>query len=175
MSFLTDILQQYVGAPATGDQATDHFSQVADAVPSAALQSGLAAAFGSDRTPPLGDMVGQLFGQSNAQQQAGVLNQILASAGPALLATLAGGALGRFLNPAGGAAAPAQATQITPEQASQLSPDQVKEIVEHAQRHDPGITDRLSAFYAQHTGLVKTLGGAALAIALAKVADHMRS
>lgn len=175
MSFLTDILQQYVGASASGDQAADHYAQVAAAAPTGALSSGLAAAFNSDQTPPLGDMVGQLFGQSNAQQQAGVLNQILASAGPALLATLAGGALGRFINPAGGAAAPGQAAQITPDQASQLSPEQVKEIVEHAQRHDPGITDTLSSFYAQHTGLVKTLGGAALAIALAKVADHMRS
>jgi len=172
MSFLTDILQQYTGAAAAPDQAADHFSQVADSVPSDALSQGLSAAFKSDQTPAVGAMVGQLFGQSNPQQQAGVLNQILASAGPALLATLAGGVLGKFLNQ-GGSAAPAP--QITPAQASQLSPDAVKEIVEHAEKHDPSIVDGLSSFYAQHTGLVKTLGGAALAITLAKVAERMKS
>jgi hypothetical protein len=32
----------------------------------------------------------------------------------------------------------------------------------------------MSDFYAQHSGLVKTLGGAALTIALAKMADADR-
>jgi len=172
MSILGDILQQYVGGGAPATQAADHFDQVAGAVPQDTMSAGLSAAFGSDKTPPLGDMVGQLFGQSNPQQQAGMLNQILASAGPALLATLAGGVLGRFMNPGSAQSGP---PQITPDQASQLSPAQVTEIVEHAQRHDPTTTDRLSSFYAQHSGLVKTLGGAALAIALAKVAERMRT
>jgi hypothetical protein len=34
--------------------------------------------------------------------------------------------------------------------------------------------DQMSAFYAQHTRLVKTLGGAALTIALAKMANAHR-
>lgn len=40
-------------------------------------------------------MVGQMLGQSNATQQAGLLNQILVSLGLAALSALAGGALGR--------------------------------------------------------------------------------
>jgi hypothetical protein len=35
--------------------------------------------------------------------------------------------------------------------------------------------DKASAFYAQHTTLVKTLGGAALSIALAKVAEWQKA
>ncbi|MDC8787213.1 hypothetical protein [Roseateles koreensis] len=37
----------------------------------------------------------------------------------------------------------------------------------------PGIADELASFYAQHSGLIKTLGGAALAIAMPKMKDHV--
>ncbi|RQO55398.1 hypothetical protein DBR47_21325 [Paucibacter sp. KBW04] len=37
----------------------------------------------------------------------------------------------------------------------------------------PGIADELVSFYAQHTGLIKTLGGAALAIAMSMMKDRM--
>jgi hypothetical protein len=52
-------------------------------------------------------MVGQMFGNSNGQQQAGMLNQILATLGPAAASALAGGVLGRALAPG--------STQITPD------------------------------------------------------------
>ena len=41
-------------------------------------------------------MVGQMFGQSNPQQQSGVLNQLLRSIGPSVLSALGGGILGRL-------------------------------------------------------------------------------
>ena len=44
-------------------------------------------------------------------------------------------------------------------------------LASHAEQHNPGIVDQMSNFYAQHTGLIKTLGGAALTIALAKMAE----
>ena len=44
-------------------------------------------------------------------------------------------------------------------------------IATHAEQHSPGIIDKMSGFYAQHPGLIKTLGGAALTIALAKMAE----
>ena len=40
---------------------------------------GLAAAFRSDQTPPFGQMVSRLFSQSGGQQQAGLLNTLLAA------------------------------------------------------------------------------------------------
>ena len=66
-------------------------------------------------------------------------------------------------------------TQVTPEQASQMSPSAVQDLANHAEKHDASIFDKLGSFYAQHPQLVKTLGSAALTIALAKMADRMRS
>lgn len=157
-----DILTQLTGSNPVSDQ---HFDQVAQNVPSDVLATGLAGAFRSNDTPPIGDMVGQLFGNSNSQQQAGVLNQILSTLGPAVAAALAGGVLGRVMQPG--------SNHITPDQASQLSPQEVKDVVDKAHATNPGIADQLASFYAQHSGLIKTLGGAALAITLAKMKDHL--
>lgn len=129
------------------------------------LGKGVAEAFRSDKTPDMGEMVGQLFGNSTGNQQAGMLNQILASVGPAALSGIAGGILGRMMAPG--------ATQITPTQASQLSPDQVKEIVNTARQQNPGLVDQLGSFYAEHSSLLKTLGSAVLAVAMVKMKDHL--
>jgi hypothetical protein len=109
-------------------------------------------------------MVGKLFANSNGTQQAGLLNQIIGALGPAAAAGLAGGALGRV--------AGSSAQQVTPEQASKLSPEQVQEMVNQAHQANPGVADQLASFYAQHSGLIKTLGSAALVIAMAKMKDH---
>ncbi|HLI23034.1 MAG TPA: hypothetical protein VKV32_18060 [Stellaceae bacterium] len=165
---LMDLLQQYAGAkPDEGaGNAADHFHEVAQSAPPEAIGQGIAAAFHSDQTPPFAQMVSQLFSQANPQQQSGMLNQLLATLGPGAAAVLGGGNLQQ--NDAG-------VPQIAPEQASQVSSQQVQQLAEHAQRQDPGIVDKLSGFYAQHPALVKTLGGAALAIALSKIAGHMRT
>ena len=39
-------------------------------------------------------------------------------------------------------------------------PEQVQQIASHAEQHDHRIVDKMSVFYAEHTTLVKTLGGA---------------
>ncbi len=162
---LLDILQQYAGggAPPSG-AVNDHFDEVARQVPQQDLGNGVAAAFRSDATPPFGQMVGSLFGQSNGQQQAGVLNQLIQSIGPGALAGVGGGILGKILGTGQGAT-------ITPQQASQLSPSDVTAIASHAQQQDPSIVDRLGSFYAQHPTLVKTLG----AVALSAVMGHLSS
>jgi hypothetical protein len=149
---LMDILQQYSNSAATTSQnaAHEHFEEVARTAPPSVLGQGLADAFRADSTPSFGAMVAQIFGRSNPAQQAGVLNQLVRSIGPGL-------------------------SQITPEQASQLTPEQVQDIASHAEQHDPSVLDRIGGFYAQHPDVVKTLGSAALAIALAGVANRMRS
>ena len=103
-----------------------------------------------------------------------MLNQILGGMGPGALASLIGGAQGGGIGAilgqlTQGGTAPAS---ITPDQASKLTPEQVQVIASHAEQHNPGIVDQMSGFYAQHSGLIKTLGGAALAIALAKMAER---
>ena len=165
---LSGVLQQYTSG-ASGSQAPadvhEHFDQVAQAAPQGLVAEGLAAAFRSDQTPAFGQMLGNLFNQSSGEQKAGMLNQLLASAGPGVLASLAGG---------GGLASLLQggASQITPEQAAQVSPEAVQQLAAHAEKADPSIIDKASQFYAEHPTLIKTLGGAVLSVALAKVAER---
>jgi hypothetical protein len=120
-------------------------------------------------------MVSDMFSRADPQQRAGMLNQILGSLGPGVLGSLGGalggGALGNILGQIPSGATP----QVTPEQASQVSPSAVQDLANHAEQQDASIFDKLGNFYAQHPQLVKTLGSAALTIALAKMADRMRS
>jgi hypothetical protein len=154
---LTQALSNQQGAP--------QFSHVAQSAPDDVLAKGLSAAFASDKTPDIGSMVSQLFGQSNGAQQAGMLNQLMGALGPGVMAGLAGGALGSVMRPG--------QTQITPAQAQQLSPQQVQDVVNHASDVHPGVADQLGQFYAQHRGLINTLGGIAATIAMTKMKDHL--
>jgi hypothetical protein len=159
---LLDILTQALNTKQVKD---DQFDQVTHHATNDQLGAGVAEAFRSDQTPPMAEMVSSMFGKSNPQQQAGALNQIISALGPMVVAGLASGALAKVLKPG--------QTQITPEQASQLSPTQVRDVVAEAQAKKPEIADQMGQFYANHSGLVKTLGGAALLIALAKMKQHM--
>lgn len=168
---LGNLLQQYAGNnPANSDQAVDDFDRVAQNADSNQIAQGVTQAFRSEQTPPFPQMLGNLFGNSNSNQQAGMLNQLLGGLGPGVLSSLAGGVLGNMFGGGNQQAAP----QITPEQASQMTPQQVQEIAQQAEQHNPGIVDRMGEFYAQHPQLVKGLGGAALAIALGHMAQGMR-
>lgn len=177
MSWLEQVgglLQQYTSASDTdaSPQVTEDFDQVAQAAPSSTLAEGIAAAFRSDRTPPFGDMVANLFNRSGGDQQAGLLNTLIAAAGPALVSQILsrkGGSgldVTRLLN--GGQ------TELAPDQAHQIPPDAVREIAAEAEKQDPSVIDQIGSFYAEHPTLVKTLGGAALSIALAKLAQRQQ-
>ena len=152
-----------------GDNITDvdaRFDQVAQHASTDELGAGVAEALRSDQTPPMGEMVSQLFERSSSSQQAGLLNQILGTLGPAVASAIAGGALGRILRPG--------QTQVTPEDAAKVSPGDVTEIVNHAEKAQPDVADQLGRFYAQHSGLIKTLGSTALLIALSKMRHNAR-
>lgn len=158
-----DILKPYVDRPTDTQQ---DFDEVSRQVPADALGQGLADAFRSDRTPDFGSMVGSLFGGSNAQQRAGLLGQLISAVGPAVLTPLSGGALARLLK--------GRNSEVAPEDAAQLDPEQVREIASAAEKQDPGIMDRVGAYYAQHPEVVKVLGGSALAIVLGQLAQRMK-
>jgi hypothetical protein len=166
---LGNLLQQYLGGGNANDtQAANDFDRVAQTAPRETLAHGVTQALRSDQTPPFPQMVSQMFGQSNPNQRAGMLNQILSSVGPSVLSSLGGGALGNLL---GGNQ---QQPHVTPEQAAQVSPEQVQEIAAKAEEHNPGIVDRMGDFYSQHPDLVKAIGGAALAVALGHIAQGMQ-
>jgi hypothetical protein len=148
---------------ASGGNMEQAFSQVAANAGQGGLAGALCHAFQSDQTPPFGQMVGSLFGNSNPDQKAGLLNQLAQSVGPQLMASGALGNLGSLL----GSGAP-----ITPEQAAQVSPEQVQQAAEHAQNHNPSFVGEASSFYAQHPTLVKGLGAAALGLMMSHLSKE---
>ncbi len=197
---LGDILDQYASRP-TSTEAD--FDDVAPQVAPEVLGDGIAEAFRSDRTPAFGNMVEQLYGSSSSTQRAGLLNQLIAAAGPAILAKLGsvmgnagagaagasgggagsglggnaggnagGGLLGNLIGGLFGGGTPEAPGRIGPAEADQVTPAQVREMAEAAKQSDPSVMDRIGGFYAQHPELVKILGGAALAIALGRMANR---
>lgn len=191
MDQVSGLMQQYSGANANqAPQTVDNdFDALAQAAPQSTIADGLSAAFRSDQTPAFGNMVGQLFNQSNGQQRASILNTLLAVAGPMILQKImsrgagaggntgastsgAGGGLGSLIDliggglGGGGGATP----QITPEQAAQIPAETVADIAHEAEKHDPSVIDQISNVYAQHPDLIKTLGATALTVALASIA-----
>ena len=164
---LQSILAQYAGMAAPKDNTADHFDTAAGQLPDHVVGQGVADAFRSDQTPAFGSLIGNLFRQSNGEQKAGLLNHLIGSLGPGALSQIAGG--GALANVLGGA------KTISPEQAQNVSPELVQQMATHAQKADPSIVDRASAFYAQHPTLVKTLGAAALSIVMSKMAQRQRA
>ncbi len=162
---LMNILAEALKSSASN--APTHYDRAVDHVTRDQLANGVSAMFKDKSTPPYEQMVGQLFGSSNNFQRAGLLNQILKVAGPALAAAVAGGALKNVLG--GGK------TQVTPADAANVTPEQVTDLVKQTRTEQPGIADQLGTFYANNPTLVKTVGGAALLILLSKMKDGMNS
>lgn len=182
------ILGQYNGVnpQQPPQEIEDHFDQVASNSPHEYLGEGVSEAFRSDQTPPFPNMLGQMFGQADDHQRTGMVNQLLGGLGPAVLGGLLGrgmggggmGGLGGGGMGGGLAAILGQLAnnggqpQVTPDQVRQMRPEQIEELAQHAERENPGIIDQMGRFAAQNPNLVKGLGGAALAIALGKMAQR---
>lgn len=165
MNQIGNLLQQYSGGGQAPPTVHQDYDRVAQAAPESVLAGAISSVFRSDQTPPFSQLAGQLFGQSDSHQRAGLLNTLLAAAGPALISQVlnnqgASALAGQFL---GGQA------QVTPQQADQFSPEMVQEIAGHAERMDPSVVDALGGFYAQHPDVVKSLGGAALNTLLSSI------
>lgn len=166
MNKVTGILQQYTGAsPSTSStDVTTHYDTVSQAVPKDVLAKGLSAAFNSDQTPAFGNMVSSLFQQSSAEQKSGMLNQLLAAAGPSILSKVLPGSASTTLT--------SGSSQVTPETASQITPEQVQAIATETHKQNPSIVDSISGFYAQHPTLIKALGATALTVAMSKMSNR---
>ena len=163
---LMEILSQYVNpTSAPSGDVMGHFDQAAQQAAPQDLGRGVAAAFRSDATPSFGQTIGRLFDQSNPQQQAGLLNQLVQSIGPGALSGVAGGVLGKIFGGAGVGSVPT----ITPAQATQISAQDVSALADHARGQKDSVVDEVGNFYAQHPALVKSLGAAALAVALGRM------
>lgn len=180
MKQVGDVLDHYAegGAARRSEAVHEDFDRFAQAAPRDAVAEGLSAAFRSDQTPPFPQMASQLFGRASGAQRANILNALLTTVGPLVLQQIlarrqrggavsgqgGGGILGQILRGGG-------APQVTPEDADKLDPQDVEVIAEEAERKDPSVIDKISQVYAQQPHLLKVLGGAALAIALGRVAQ----
>ena len=204
MAFGSDfgrILDQYSDASAQqspSQQVEQDFDEVSRQADPDMLEHGFNQAFRSDQTPPFGNMMGQMFGQADSGQRAGMLNQLIGALGPAVLGSMLGGrggmgnmgnmgnmgglggggmgGLGGLLGSllGGGMSQGAAQPQITPQDAEKLSPEEVQELANRAEQENPGIIDQMSRYYAQNPQLFKALGGAALAVALGQIAQRRR-
>jgi hypothetical protein len=161
MNAIQDIFQRYSGqgggTAAAPEDLHQDFQQVTQAAPTNVVAGGISQAFRSDQTPPFPEMLANLFSHSDANQRAGLLNQLLSSVGPATLAALPS---------LGGISSLLRGGTLTPDQARQISPSQVQQLAAHAERQNPSVVDQVSSFYAQHPQLMKAAGGLALTIAL---------
>jgi hypothetical protein len=160
---LGSLLKQVQSGNAADADVHGAYDQLAGSVPADTLAGGLAHAFNSDQTPPFPDMVSGLFAQSNPQQKAGLLNQIIAAVGPAGAAQLA------TSTGLGGLAGMLSGGNVTPQQAQQVTPDQVQVLAQNAAKKNPSIVDMAAGFYAQHPTLVKSIGVGALALLMSKI------
>jgi hypothetical protein len=59
--------------------------------------------------------------------------------------------------------------KVTPQQAQQVPPEAVQALARQAAQKDPSILDQAAGFYAQHPGLVKTIGAGALALLMSRI------
>ena len=185
MKQVGDVLDRYGDATPNrpAEMVQTDFDLFARNAPPAAVSEGLAAAFRSDQTPEFAQMASQLFGRASGPQRAGMLNALLATLGPIVLQQIlarrqrgptsgtapGGGGLGDVLGKILRGDGP---PKVTPEVAEQVTPQEVEEIAREAEKKDPSVIDRISEIYAQQPQLLKVLGGAALAIALGRMAQR---
>jgi len=153
------ILRQYAGGGTAPQQdPVQQYQQVATQAPSSALASAIGAVFRSPQTGSFGQNLGSLFGQSDPNQRAGILNMLLTS-----------GAAGEILSKLG---LQPGTRQVSAQQAQQISPAAVEEAAGHAEQKDPSIIDRASEFYSHHPTLVGALGAGAAVMALQHLAKR---
>lgn len=159
---LSGLLHQAQSGNASEPEVHAAYDQVSRSMPPETMADGLAHAFRSDQTPPFEQMLTKMFEHSSPDQKAGILNRLMAAAGPA--------AVSRLLPAMGGAAA---GGSVSPQQAQQVPPETVRTVAQEAAKKDPSIMDQAASFYSQHPTLVKSLGVAALAMIMQRT-THSR-
>lgn len=169
MSFLDQIgglLGQYAGGDGTPrGSAPDDFDQVAQHAPPDLLAQGLAGAFRSQNTPPFAQMLSQVFSQAGGDQKAGIINALIAAAGPALLQQLlGGGGMGNLADLLGGGG------HVTPEQAQMIPPQAIESMAQQAEQSNPSVIDAVSGFLGGQPGTVRNAFGPDI---LSSVLSHL--
>jgi hypothetical protein len=163
---VSDLLKNLGGGENT-EEAGKLLEQLTASAPQSAVAGGLSEVFKSDQTAPFAQLASQLFSKSDGQQQASVLNSLVAAVGPEVLQKLTGSSSSPLAQLLAGNQAP-----ITAEQAANIDPKEVETLAEHAEKADPSIIDKLSELYSAHPQLIQALGAAAVAIAASHISKH---
>jgi len=158
---LKGVLAQYTSGTEPPGDPSAHFDQVAQSVDSETMAHGIAEAMRSDQTPPFAQLASQIFASGSGDQKMAMINTFLSSISPDQRAQLSA------LIPGLGAT-----SSVTSAQAAAVSPTALQTLAQHAEQHDGGIVDKMSSFYAAHPTLVKTMGTAAMMIAMRKIAER---
>ncbi|HUK35447.1 MAG TPA: hypothetical protein VLV86_16135 [Vicinamibacterales bacterium] len=160
-----ELLGKYASGAAPAGDAGAHFQQVAQSVDSSTLAGGIAAALRSDKTAPFSQLVSKLFASGSGEQKTAMLSTLL-SALPAdqrakvsSMIPALGGASSDLASPA----------------AEGVSAKDVQQLAQHVEKQDGTIVDKMSALYAAHPALIKTLGASAMAIAMRKIAQNRQN
>ena len=162
------LLQQYCGGGQPQGDVSQHYDQVAGAVPSSSLISGLTAALGSGGAGGFAQMASQLFNSgAPGDHQASMLNTLLSAVGPEVLQQFAGNNAGSML----GSLIGNGQTQVTPDQAAQIPADEVAALAQHVHQNNPGVIGQIGELYSQHPEAVKSLGSEALTFAMQHIAQ----
>jgi hypothetical protein len=162
MDQIGGVLQQYAGG-AAGANADADFDAVAQHAPHGDMASAIAGALQSNETPPIAQIVSQVFGSASGAQKAGILNTLLSAAGPAIIQQV----LQRFN--LGNLAGMLGNGQVDPQQAEQFPAEAVGQIAEQAHQENPNIMNELSGFLSGNPALLKSLGGPALSAVMSRL------
>jgi hypothetical protein len=164
---LSQVLSSVTAGKVSDADIPSTFDKVAGEIPQEDLSAGLTHVFNSDQTPDFHKIVGGLFDQSNPQQKAGLLTQLLGGLGPNAAQVL-GGTAGL----AGLTSLLGKGGTVAPQQASEISSETVQVLAQKASQANPSIVDKASQFYAQHPTLVKGLGAGALALLMRHISGR---
>jgi hypothetical protein len=106
-------------------------------------------------------LASQLFASGSGDQKMAMINTLLSSLSPEQRSNLAAQIPGLGTT-----------SSVTSAQAAAVSPTALQTLAQNVEQHDGGIVDKMSALYAAHPTLVKTLGTAAMMIAMRKIAER---
>lgn len=164
------VLQQY--AAETGvhsvQKVEQDFVTIAQQVPAEEVTGGLVQAIHSEQTPPFDELMRDSYARADVAQRKEMLKRLLDGAHPAVLRPLVDNNVLHYIGTDGGSMA---GVYVDDDIAERLSPDVFQQIAREASSLDPEVVSKMSEFYADDPHAGRTLGGAALSVALGKMAE----
>jgi hypothetical protein len=151
MDAISSLVKTYAsgGGATSHEEAGEHYSQVASAVPSSILGSAIGPALASLGTQQLTQKIFECAGQMSSGQKGSLVQSLLG--GLSSSGTDTSSLLQNLGVDQGVAADPESAT-----------PEDVAKLAAHAQQSNPDVFHSAMSFLGEHPALVKTFGAVAI-------------